>query len=300
VAVAVIGILGVTPMASAGTRAGHSRFPIAANAAGTVTSQRSAYWAGYVAVPPPSGYIYFKYVTATFTVPAISSCLNPYSGDVSQYAGLSGNWVLPDGFPLQAAGVYETCSAGSLPAYYGAYWNVSDNGASDDLPGQNDGPTEVFPVSPGDVIFASVYFSGPPPGKDCGGMNCQEYDTWQVTDETTGQTWKQKLSCYTNDIGNGVSSCDTNTAEVITQGEPNNEGSGGGTPPFGKINFSAIKVTDNKQTGARAMVNSGWITTKVVEYGTVTFKPDVIPGTLTSTTTKPLQSAFTNTWKREN
>jgi hypothetical protein len=269
---------------------------------GAATGQKSAYWAGYVATAPASQRNdYFKYVTTTFTVPAISSC--SFFASVSQYAGLSGYWV-PNGYPLQAAGVYETCATPKgQPAYYGAYWNVFYDGASDDQPGDSDGPTTVFPVSPGDVIVASVSFSGPPPRKTCGGLPCQEYDTWRLTDETTGQTFKKKLACQTADVSEGVSSCDTNTAEVISQGEPNNTiGSGGepGTPPFGKINFSAIKVTDYKQARAHAMVSSGWTTTKVVEYGTVTFKPDVIPGTLTSTTTEPLESAFTNTWKRLN
>ena len=213
-------------------------------------------------------------MTTTFTVPAISSCKFISFASASQYAGLSGSWV-PGGSPLQAAGVYETCHTGSpkgQPAYYGAYWNIFYNGASDDQPGDGDGPTTVFPVQPGDVIFASVSFSGPPPGS-CS-VGCQEYDTWQVTDKTTGHTWKKKLACNTADMSEGAASCDTNTAEVISQGEPNTlmgEPGEGGTAPFGKINFKEIQVTDYKQASAHAMVSSGWTTTKVAEYGTVTF-----------------------------
>jgi hypothetical protein len=58
-------------------------------------------------------------------------------------------------------------------------------------------PTQVFSVQPGDVMFASVHFDGPPPSKSCGGMVCQEYDTSVVTDQTTGQTWTRKLACNT-------------------------------------------------------------------------------------------------------
>ena len=185
-------------------------------------------------------------------------------------------------------------------AYYAAYWNVPYNGSADDQPGNGDGPTELFPAKPGNVIVASVRFSGPPPSKSCSGLPCQEYDTWQVTDETTGHTWQMKLACFTGDISEGVASCDTNTAEVISHGELNNESQDGGTPPFGKIHFTAIKVADYKQSAPTGMVNSAWTITKVAEYGTVTFKPDITPGPLTSTTTPPLQSAFTNTWARQN
>lgn len=266
--------------------------------ASTIATQKSSYWAGYVGVSPAnSRNDYFKYVTATFTVPAITSC--NLSSDVSQYAGLGGYWQ-PGTYALQAAGVYETCNTASVqPAYYAAYWDVPVNGATDDQPGQVNGPAELFTVSPGDVIFASVYFDGPQPGASCGGMNCQEFDTWKVTDETTGQTFKRKMPCLTEDVGNGVASCDTNTAEVISQGDVNGETSGGGTPRFGSIHFSQIKVTDYKQTGARAMTNSQWTTHRVVEYGTVTLQPDVTPGGLT-TTASPLESAFTNTWHRLN
>jgi hypothetical protein len=268
--------------------------------AGTITTKKSAYWAGYADVSPAgSRNDYFRYVTATFTVPAISSCAGLFSSDVSQYAGLAGYWETVYN-PLQAAGVYETCDTSNFqPAYYAVYWNVADNGASDNKLGQPDGPAELFAVSPGDVIFASVYFSGPPPGKTCGGMRCQEYDVWRVTDQSTGQTFKQRLPCNTGDIGQGVASCDTNSAEVISQGEPNDQSGDGGTPPFGAVHFSQIKVTDYKPNGASAMTDSQWTTYRVAEYGTVTFKPDVTPGTLT-TTTNPLESAFTNTWHRRN
>lgn len=296
--VTVIAVLGAAPMASAGTGPAHSRPTIAANMTAAATAQKSAYWAGYVATAPANQQDnYFKRVTTTFTVPAISRC--SFHASVSQYAGLSGYWV-PGGNPLQAAGVYETCTlAPGHPVYYGAYWNVPDNGASNDQPGDGDGPTKVFPVHPGDVIFASVSFDGP---NNCG-VGCQQYDTWQVTDNTTGRTWKKKLACLTDDVSEGEAACDTNTAEVISQGEPNSlmgEAGEAGTPPFGKINFKEIQVTDHKQASPHAMVSSGWTTTKVAEYGTVTFKPDVTPGSLTSTTTQPAESAFTNTWKRLN
>jgi hypothetical protein len=44
------------------------------------------------------------------------------------------------------------------------------------------------------------------------------------------------------------------------------------------------------------MNNSAWILLEVVEYGPVTGKMDVQPGTLTSTTK---QSALKNTWLRQ-
>jgi hypothetical protein len=122
----------------------------APSASASVTSQRSLYWAGYVADNPDvQTSDFFKFVTATFTVPSIkTSCQAADLDAVSQLVGLSGSPVQSLGFPLQAAGVYETCASGS-PVYSAAYWNVVANGASDNQPGQPDGPTLLFSVSPG-------------------------------------------------------------------------------------------------------------------------------------------------------
>jgi hypothetical protein len=266
-------------------------------ASADVTSKRSLYWAGYVAYNPDvETSDFFKYVTATFTVPSIkTSCQAADYNAVSQLVGLSGSWVQSFEFPLQAAGVYETCASGS-PVYSAAYWNVPANGANDDQPGQMDGPTLLFPVSPGDVVFASVYLLPPCPS---GSLGCLEYVRFTVTDQTTGQTWQQKVACDTNDVGSRGIRCDTVTAEVVTQADVNATGGGNATPDFGSVRFTQVKVTDLNQTGAKAMVNSQWTTYKITEYGTRTVRPDVVPGPLTNTT-NPSQSAFTNTWKRLN
>jgi hypothetical protein len=66
------------------------------------------------------------------------------------------------------------------------------------------------------------------------------------------------------------------------------------------VSFGAIKVTDTAQSGTKPLTNTAWDLTKVVEYGTVTSRIDVQPGKLTTTTTKPLKSAFTNTWEQQN
>jgi hypothetical protein len=257
------------------------------------------YWAGYVAYNPDvQTSDFFKYVTATSAVPSIkTSCEAANFNAASQVVGLSGSPVQSLEFPLQAAGVYETCASRS-PVYSAAYWNVPANGANDDQPGQPDGPALLFPVSPGDVVFASVYFI-PPPCQDTGGQGCLEYERFTVTDQTTGQTWQQKVACDTNDVGSRGTRCDTVTAEVLTQGEVNARGSGNATPDFGSVRFTQVKVTDLNQTGASAMVNSQWTTYKITEYGTMTIRPDVAPGPLTNTT-NPSESAFTNTWKRLN
>ena len=262
-----------------------------------VISPRSLYWAGYVAFNPTvETNDFFKYVTATFTVPSIkTSCQTADLNAVSQLVGLSGSPVQSLGFPLQAAGIYETCASGS-PAYSAAYWNVPLNGASDDQPGQPDGPTLLFPVSPGDVVFASVFLLPPCPS---GAVGCLEYERFNITDQTTGQTWQQKVACDTNDVGSRGVRCDTVTAEVVTQGQVNARSGGNATPDFGSVGFTQVKVTDLNQTSANAMVNSQWTTYKITEYGTMTVRPDVVPGPLTNTTS-PSQSAFSNTWKRLN
>ena len=264
-----------------------------------VPSQRSLYWAGYVAFNPAvETSDFFKFVTGTFTVPSIkTSCRAADLSAVSQLVGLSGSPVQSLGFPLQAAGVYETCASGS-PVYSAAYWNVPANGADDDQPGQTDGPALLFPVSPGDVVFASAFFI-PPPCQDMPQLGCVEFERFTVTDQATGQTWQQKVACDTNDVGSRGIRCDTVTAEVVTQGEVNARSGGNATPDFGSVRFTQVKVTDLNQTGAKAMVNSQWTTNKITEYGTTTVRPDVVPGALTNTT-NPSESAFTNTWKRLN
>jgi hypothetical protein len=127
------GVLVAAPVASAGV-------PAQLHLESSSSTLKSSHWAGYVAEDTQNpSYDFFKYVTATFSVPAVTSWAHIYSRDVSQYAGLSGYWE-PGGSPLQAAGAYETCSGTGAAAYYASYWNVPANGTSDNEPGQPDGP----------------------------------------------------------------------------------------------------------------------------------------------------------------
>jgi hypothetical protein len=130
---AVLGVFGVIPMASASAPAPARSSPgvsVARSATGTPTVSKSSYWAGYVATQPNYGADYFSYVTATFTVPALS-CDETYEAAVSHFAGLSGYWEPNTGNPLQAAGIFETCNTPTgAPSYHGVYWNVYNDGGS--------------------------------------------------------------------------------------------------------------------------------------------------------------------------
>jgi hypothetical protein len=247
----------------------------------TIAVDKSPWWAGYIAVPRVGGAKAFKYITATFKVPSMNCKVTPgqqgENNNVVQFVGFGG-WKTSY---FQAVGIQEGCqrpiSGPSTPYYTSSYWNMIANSTGYPAPGT------PFSVNPGDTIFVSVAWNAP-----------AEQVTYKMTDQTTGAQWQKTALCYTY--------CGTSSAEVITAISGLNWGTigDGTTPDFKSVSFSAIKATDTAQSGAEPLANTAWNLAKVVEYGTVTSRIDVQPGKLTTTTTKPLGSTFTNTWERQN
>lgn len=229
-------------------------------ATGSTTSKKSPYFAGYVVTPKSGGASYFQYVTATFTVPALNCSATP-SAQVDHLAGMGG--YSEDA--LQADGIQEVCS-GTSPSYeavdvaasYGGYISVTD----------------LFTPNAGDSITASV---------DWNSLTGQ--DNVKVVDSTTGQYYESTslVDC------SYYYPCPTSSAEVLTEGNFNNNG----TADFGSASFATVKATGSSP-GAKPLNYSKYALVKLTEYGPVSGKVDVQPGTLTSTSK---QSAFTNTWK---
>ena len=232
--------------------------PAAAAVHGTARFVRSPYFAGYVATPKSGGATAYKYVTATFTLPALNCAVTP-GAEVYHFVG-TGGWSTTD---LQAVGVDEGCN-GTTPFYEGVYWN-----------GISPGPSSVLSVSPGDTIVGSINHP-----KSLG-----DQAIFKLFDHTTGHYFQQTLNCSYY--------CATSSAEVLTQGNLHNNG----TADFGSVNFNAIKVSDSAQGHSYPLNNTAFRVVKTVEYGPVTGLVDVQPGAVTSTT---IQSAFTNTWLRQN
>jgi hypothetical protein len=248
----------------------------------TIAVDKSPWWAGYIAVPRAGGAKAFKYITATFKVPSMNCTVTPAeqgeNSDVVQLIGFGG-WKTSY---FQAVGIQEGCTfnghgGASTPYYSSSYWNMIANSTGYPAPGT------PFSVNPGDSIIASVSWNA-----------SAEQVTYKMTDQTTGAKWQKIALCYTY--------CGTSSAEVITAISGLNWGTlgDGTTPDFKSVSFSAIKATDTAQSGAEPLTNTAWNLTRVVEYGTVTSGIDVQPGKLTTTTTKPLESVFSNTWEQQN
>jgi hypothetical protein len=109
-----------------GAKPGHSS---------TVNAPMQTGWSGYV----QTGGTYTS-VSATWTVPSVSS-----SGSTTSYAA---TWVGIDGYSngdLIQTGISENWDGETDAPVYQAWWEI--------LPA---GPTDVFDVSPGDIIYASV------------------------------------------------------------------------------------------------------------------------------------------------
>jgi hypothetical protein len=230
---------------------------VSAHAAGVVTVKND-YWTGYVATARNGKGS--KYVTATFTVPALNCATTPASS-VYHFVGLGG---YTDG-DINAAGLDESCSGPSnpTPTYQGAIWE----------PGA--GPNVVMTVSPGDLMSASVYYD-----------QATAQDQFIVKDRTSGVSFSGVNSCT-------ATGCGISTAEVVTQGNAR----GLGTADFGAINFITVKLTPNGVTGSGPLTTTKWNITQLVQYGVITGQVDVQPSALTSTTSS---SSFSNSWERRN
>jgi hypothetical protein len=226
------------------------------------STQHSNNWAGYAAFPQNSGGS-FRYVQATFTVPAVNCAVTADTFSV--------HWVGLDGFTTKTAeqvGIEADCN-GSTPTY-SAWWET--------YPALPIETVSSVHVNPGDAVTASVYFNS------TSGKHHNQYN-FVLTDVTNGQRFNLWKRC-------GGPSCQNRSAEVISEAP-----SAASTLPladFGIISYVNIHVTDkSKQRGGIASPN--WNHDKIILV-------DGTPNHLTLATPGGLfgSRAFSNTWKRES
>jgi hypothetical protein len=188
------------------------------------------------------------------------NCTTTPNSEVTQIVGLGG-WT-NDSQYRNAVGIYSECSGGT--AYYeGVIWRYSY---------PSDGPYDVLAVSPGDSIVGSVYFS-----------SASYEDTFKLVDQTASTYYETSQSAY-----------DNSSAEVLTGGNLNSDG----TADFGSVAFNTVKAIGS--TGLATWLDgANFKTLHVIEKGPVTGLADAEPTPIVDTA-KPAESAFTNTWYRQN
>lgn len=205
---------------------------------------------GYGAVPKSGGATAFKYVSASFTVPAIppdGQCTDDY-GDADLVVGL-GDFTTAGGYGDNSddigeqSGVYEACTSANTLLYEAGY-EVNGTGYSGGTP-----PEGAVPVSPGDTIFTSVYYDS----------STKEY-AYYTHDETTGQTVRVTQACPPG------TTCSNNSAEAVVN-DP-----GYAYLDFVQVSFSDIRVTDS--AGHQGGLNdAAWN----LDQGVENYAPDQSP-----------------------
>ena len=197
--------------------------------AGTVPASalRSQAWAGYRAGGPV-----FRYVAASWTVPAVTCRGVTRRGDADSYfwAGFG-----PGSSDSERVGVRELCT-GTVAAYVGY---IEMNGEYE--------VQSVDPV-PGDKVSASVYYAA------------GRY-RFSLTDATQRTSFTVRYSCGAFSFGQGT--CRRSTAEVIA-----GIWAPGRSPlaDYHKITFRGIAITDGRGQRGSLARNRHWKMTRISEY----------------------------------
>lgn len=185
-------------------------------APGARAQEKLSTWSGYSVESPgltlPAPPITFTAVSATWTQPTVF-CTTP-NARVSFWVGLDGNGTST----VEQAGTVAVCGSAAAPMYYKAFWEM--------YAGADSTGDEPFTVSPGDVIEASVTYTG------------GSY-LLKLSDLTTKRSISTTQSCSSTVV------CKRGTAEWIV------ERPGGGKYPlanFGTVKFSSISFTDSGGT----------------------------------------------------
>ena len=191
-------------------------------------------WSGYAAVARAN--VALRYVTSTFKVPSVN-CAKVAIGSAGQtYAA---EWVGLDGFndtTVEQTGVDTFCDSTSGPATSQAWYEMYPLD-----------PVVFTGVSPGDVIWVSVYFNS--------GTN--EYQLF-LDDETTGSTMQTDQPCPSG------STCDRTSAEVISE-DPGGAVAGGiNLADFGTVAYSASGVTSRNGTHGTLAAAKLWTSTEII------------------------------------
>ncbi len=203
---ASLGVAGIVPLTAGAAQAG-SLNPARA---GTIIKSENGGPVGYAAIPKKGGSAAFRYVAATFTLPR-TYCSNDGGGSLTNFlVGLGASSTSTDTVAAGAeeAGVYTSCDSSEHNTYLAGYCQaVTRNGCYQ--------PQDTFAVSPGDSIFASVFYD----------RFTKQY-SYEVHDLDTGQKLSVTRSC--------PSGCSVDSA-AVTADDP----SGGPYSTFSEVQFAA-------------------------------------------------------------
>ena len=191
-------------------------------------------WSGYAAVARAN--VALRYITSTFKVPSVN-CAKVAIGSAGQtYAA---EWVGLDGFndsTVEQTGVDSFCDSTSGPATNQAWYEMYPLD-----------PVVFTGVSPGDVIWVSVYFNS----------TTDEYQLF-LDDKTTGSTMETDQPCPSG------STCDRTSAEVISE-DPGGAVAGGiNLADFGAVAYSASGVTSRNGTHGALAAAKLWTSTEII------------------------------------
>jgi hypothetical protein len=195
----------------------------------------SSNWSGYAAVAK-SG-VRLRFVSANFTVPSVNCEKSPLGSSGFAFAS---NWVGLDGYKrdsrtAEQVGVDSFCDSTGVPQY--AAWYEM-------LPL---GPIAFGPVSPGDAISASVFFS----------QSTNKYSI-TLTDVTSGAKMQvTNLSCPQG------ATCRNSSAEVITE-DPGQAAPAVNLADYGMVNVTGVGVTSVNGTKGSLSGNSLWTSSEII------------------------------------
>ncbi|HEX2320362.1 MAG TPA: G1 family glutamic endopeptidase [Streptosporangiaceae bacterium] len=194
---------------------------------------RSSNWSGYAAVARPG--VRLRFVQANFTIPSVNCANSPLGTLGFAYAS---NWVGLDGFhnmTVEQAGVDSFCDSTGVPQY--AAWYEMFPLA----------PVAFGPVSPGDAISASVFYS-----------SSTNRNSITLTDLTSGAKMQAtNLRCPAG------STCRHTSAEVITE-DPGNSVPQINLADYGMVNVTGAAVTSADGTKGTLNANSRWTSSQII------------------------------------
>jgi hypothetical protein len=221
---------------------------------------KSSNWSGYAA-SARSG-VRLRYVEANFTIPSVNCANSPLGTLGFAYAS---NWVGLDGFKsntVEQTGVDSFCDSTGVPQY--AAWYEMFPLA----------PVAFGPVSPGDAISASVFYSS----------STNRYSI-TLTDVTSGAKMQvTNLRCPAG------ATCRNSSAEVITE-DPGNAVPQINLADYGMVNVTGVSVTSANGTKGTLNANSLWTSSQIIMRNSSTGKVMSQPSGLFG------GKAFNMTWK---
>jgi hypothetical protein len=225
--------------------------------AGAQRTLSSPSWSGYVAGACVT--CKFRYVAATWRLPAVDCAKSPPVAWAEAWVGLDGE----TSGSVEQVGTASVCTNGQ-PSYFAWYQMYPDA----PVVAYNAARTS-YGVNPGDLITASVYYDA-------------AANRWQLAleDHATGTAIAASQPCPAH------IQCDNASAEVIM--EAPNAGANLPLADFGTGTFTSIRVTSRNGIRGGMASNRLW----------TVYPVDLVRGGVTLTAPGPVRAgtAFTDTW----